>query len=600
MNPPNPQDQGQGDLYLTEQCYGSSTGDDCLLDSLAFDSDPFGDVRLDHLEAIGLGPQSLLTFDASQATLNPTFLEADQPWSYHEGNSADFVLDEHRPLPEVAGPSSQTQHGFTDVWQWLEGAEQPPHPCSHCKSKRLQCIILQKSAVNPNPLRSCTTCVALYRECSLAKGQKRPPSVFETQLPVYKQLHGVPEQEESGERQQPQPEQPILDEDGQRSSKHFVRKGARVLKEWFERNEDHPYPSEMERIALEQETGFSQKRISTWFSNARRRQKQRIQPVIRAKSPRPFDKDSEASNSTLGLTPFERWQASPPDEEPIPESVIRDALGSLKDESFFKDDSFADNISPRDKFTADDVVSRHHSVSSFDSGSHITSASSSSVWSCQSSRDSNFAYPVASARRRRRTSLKHERRDKEEGNLRFQCTFCTKSFKKKHDWVRHEKTIHLPQDSWICTPDLNSLRQRMVAGLDCPFCDARDSGPEHWEEHEFHICAMKPSSERLFTRKDHLWQHLRKFHGWSKGLPADLDKWQFSEGSVESRCGFCGCVMSDWTERASHLADHFKNGMRMAQWEGDWGLNESALSLLRGAVLPAQRATPNPILRPTS
>ena len=34
----------------------------------------------------------------------------------------------------------------------------------------------------------------------------------------------------------------------------------------------------------------------------------------------------------------------------------------------------------------------------------------------------------------------------------FQCTFCTDTFKSKYDWTRHEKSLHLSLEKWICAP----------------------------------------------------------------------------------------------------------------------------------------------------
>jgi hypothetical protein len=48
-------------------------------------------------------------------------------------------------------------------------------------------------------------------------------------------------------------------------------------------------------------------------------------------------------------------------------------------------------------------------------------------------------------------------------------------------------------------------------------------------------------------------------------------------------------LLSTWASRVEHLAEHFKNGARMQQWVGDWGLDSSAMSILRNAVLPSQR-----------
>lgn len=91
-------------------------------------------------------------------------------------------------------PSQITsQNVTTNHLQWLDGAYHPPDPCSHCRRHRLQCLIIRTTAANPNPVTSCSSCVALFRECSLAKGEKRLPSGFETYTPVLGHLHGLPE-----------------------------------------------------------------------------------------------------------------------------------------------------------------------------------------------------------------------------------------------------------------------------------------------------------------------------------------------------------------------------------------------------------------------
>lgn len=97
-------------------------------------------------------------------------------------------------------------------------------------------------------------------------------------------------------------------------------------------------------------------------------------------------------------------------------------------------------------------------------------------------------------------------------------------------------------------------------------------------------------TERSFSRKDYLWQHLRKFHACTKVPASDLDAWRGSGNNVQSRCGFCDLLLPTWAARAEHLAGHFKNGARMEQWEGDWGFDILAMSILRNAVLPLQRS----------
>lgn len=336
------------------------------------------------------------------------------------------------------------------------------------------------------------------------------------------------------------------------AAKHFVRKGGRILKRWFDTHEDNPYPSKEDKIALEKETGFSQSRISTWFANARRRRKQWSQPINRPTSPRPGS----------SLTPMERWEASPPDQEPVPESVISNAyLPSPKDQEFSP--NLVEMASAPDTLQSDGGTSYSASVSGIDS----SMSSNSSAWSRRSSLGAGTDLP------RRSRSRHRAHRGKAEATDRYQCTFCLKPFKKKHDWVRHEKSVHYPHDLWICTPNLDLLRQEMAVGpAECPWCRFQNPNEAHWEMHDFQSCADKPVQNRLFTRRDHLLQHLRKFHGCEKPITG-METWRHAEmANFQSRCGFCDLFFRSWSERADHLATHFKAGLRMSVWTGARGL----------------------------
>jgi len=44
--------------------------------------------------------------------------------------------------------------------------------------------------------------------------------------------------------------------------------------------------------------------------------------------------------------------------------------------------------------------------------------------------------------------------------------------------------------------------------------------------------------------------------------------------------------MSTWLERTDHLADHFKSGVTMASWQGDWGFDASVIPLVETAIPP--------------
>ena len=117
--------------------------------------------------------------------------------------SGDQMMAELQPpempdnsLPAMQPASEDTAHvieSLGNVSQWLEGAFRPPVPCSYCRKHRLQCLTLRTTPANPNPVKSCSSCVALFRECSLARGEKRLASGFETFTPVLGHLHGLPE-----------------------------------------------------------------------------------------------------------------------------------------------------------------------------------------------------------------------------------------------------------------------------------------------------------------------------------------------------------------------------------------------------------------------
>ncbi|KAJ5297499.1 hypothetical protein PENANT_c005G07253 [Penicillium antarcticum] len=537
---------------------------------------------------------------------DPSDLEWAQ-WISHESPISDrqFEHQDHgeprlsggltdgvSPLPANWTGQFLPQQNLNNVSQWLDGAYRPAVPCSHCRRHKLQCLIIRTTEANPNPKTSCSSCVALFRECSLAKGEKRFPAGFETMTPVLGHLHGVPEdgnissaihlnKTDGGDRREP---------------KQFIRKGARVLREWFYQNQEHPYPTDAQKNQLSTDTGFSQKRISTWFANARRRQKQKIQSSGLASRSRTRAGSPMITSTLPAMTPMERWQASPPEDEPVPEAAIQNAIASGSDliESDGTIDPFKLDSSAMDFLNFDESSSHlASSVSSIGSRASETSDSGSSAWSYHSSGDTGLPFPLLPKQSKPRR-IKERSQGASENNI-YQCTFCIRSFKKKHDWTRHEKSVHLTLDAWICTPNLNDLQQSFdLNPSECPVCDVVYPLPAHMEEHEFHICTEKPVAERLFSRKDYLWQHLRKFHSCTKMPVSNLDVWSGSGGNVESSCGFCGCRLSSWTARADHLAEHFKNRSRMFQWEGEWGLDSMAMGVLRNAILPSERALNSP------
>lgn len=511
------------------------------------------------------------------------------PNGFEQITGYDFPVGEQ--LSELTEfDNNETPNDFTNVSLWLNGAYCPPVPCSHCRVNRLQCLIIQTTPANPNPVTSCSSCVALFRECSLARGEKRQPAGFETVTPVLGHLHGVTEQTDEGQPDQIQaPGDHAKDNDGYSRSntglnrQNFSRKGAKILRDWYYQHQEYPYPSNEQKAELARETGFTRKQVSDWFTNARRRQKQTMQfsrpvQVFRAGSPMP-------TSGTESLTPLERWQQSPPEDEPVPESAIQNAIASTSGDmsrSSWNNSHAGDDIF---QHSADDVTS----ASSVGSRNSYAS-SDSAAWSYHSGE--SMPFPLISRKSSNRSRKKRTRLQSSPKERRYQCTFCTDTFATKYDWNRHEKSVHLSLVSWICAPKLPEtwrINERQAEPT-CRFCNTPSPSMSHIEIHEFDVCATRPQSERTFSRKDHLWQHLRKFHHCTK-LP-NVDVCRTESNNVHSRCGFCGADFQTWSARADHLAEHFKSGARMDQWTGDWGLDPSVLAALKDAMLPGDRAGP--------
>ncbi|KAI8304979.1 hypothetical protein K4K61_005726 [Colletotrichum sp. SAR11_59] len=97
--------------------------------------------------------------------------------------------------------------------------------------------------------------------------------------------------------------------------------------------------------------------------------------------------------------------------------------------------------------------------------------------------------------------------------------------------------------------------------------------------------SKKPVEDRTFYRKDHLRQHLKLVHG-SNQMTRLMDKWKVVKNNISSACGFCGAKLETWAERGDHLADHFKNGSTMTDWQGDWGFEPAVMEMLDNAMPP--------------
>ncbi|CAK7227852.1 hypothetical protein SBRCBS47491_006709 [Sporothrix bragantina] len=417
----------------------------------------------------------------------------------------------------------------------------------------------------------------------------------------------------------------------------FSRESVRILKNWVSTHSRHPYPTEEEKESLQRLTGLNKTQISNWLANARRRGKipttRSTSPHVRnsysgpnalvgaidipqprrSGTPSPFDRRPQ----TFENIPLQRWANSPPENEPASVTDIARAITSSASAISSGLNSpfsmnFTDDGSNRSMFNDSSASSLGTSQSS-GTGSFASAYSHAS----RNSFGSNFSSLGRGRRRRRRRSAhthgvsSSSGREKEEkrverklsgrsakiGEIRsgptplvaplktYQCTFCTETFKTKHDWQRHEKSLHLSLERWVCAPQGATGINPDTKQLSCVFCGEAEPDAEHIESHNFTSCQERALGDRTFYRNDHLRQHLKLVHN-VKFMSWSMEQWKVATPQIRSRCGFCGIVMDTWTFRVDHLADHFKTGRTMADWKGDWGFDKPILEMVENSIPP--------------
>jgi hypothetical protein len=510
------------------------------------------------------------------------------------------------PDPDPEGEASLGPSQL--YWETLES------PCSNCAQWGYQC----KRILEGKYRGYCTSCIALRRECSLRPstttvtaedgatfpanpwpimGDRPETSILhEDELaamtssnPLTSPVAAVSEESSLPQRPQAQP----------KIGARFSRESVKVLKNWVVTHSHHPYPTDEERENLQKITGLNKTQITNWLANARRRGK--IQPN-RATSPhigRGYVQaiDIPQRRGTPGLlenmNPLQRWANSPPENEPASVTAIARAVSAS---GSFSATSGSGRTSPNVWNLSDDGSSRslcNQSSASSLGTSHSSGGSFASAFSSQS-RGSSIPSFIRSSRGRRRRRRAPPKRAEEQLSLplkTFQCTFCTETFRTKHDWQRHEKSLHLSLERWICSPDGPRAVNPQNGLTSCVFCGVANPDEEHIESHNFSGCTERTEEERTFYRKDHLKQHLRLVHNIKSFLPWTMDKWRVATPAIRSRCGFCGVVLDSWTIRVDHLAEHFKTGNTMADWKGDWGFDAPVLEMVENSIPPCEIRT---------
>ncbi|KAH7254780.1 hypothetical protein B0J15DRAFT_446817 [Fusarium solani] len=374
----------------------------------------------------------------------------------------------------------------------------------------------------------------------------------------------------------------------------FSSRSVRTLRNWFSDHESHPYPSPKDVEMLQSQTGLSGQQITNWLGNFRRRYKFRaLRPV--SLDIRNWVEPSSSSQGVMNIPPrrptpvpmehmdpLQRWENSPPQHEAAAVSDISRAVAAAvgSPSAFSPARPRTSEWSRSSAGTASSVSSAGTSCSSRGSGSQLSASSHASHTSLE--------YLKRSTNRRRRGTAHRRQRgnwlNRSQVSGRFQCTFCTESFKTKYDWERHEKSLHLSLEAWVCSPK-GSVETHPDEGVLCVYCGDANPDQAHLKKHNNTACIERPFEERTFYRKDHLRQHLKLVHG-AKYVKWPMETWRTAIKDIRSRCGFCGIEMESWSSRTDHLASHFKDGRTMADWTGDWGFEPSVIEMLDNAIPP--------------
>lgn len=377
-----------------------------------------------------------------------------------------------------------------------------------------------------------------------------------------------------------------------KSGNRFSKAALQILKRWLALHSRYPYPTDQEKETLQRQTGLTKTQISNWFTNTRR--KRRAQPQRD-----PFSHSDNTQSGPIDINrrpgtpavdnntnPLQRWVDSPPESEPASVTAIARAVASSWENP------------PRQNSHYRSVLSDEDSGRSFGNGASASSAgtsSGSSFASTHSHRSGGSFTSISninklrSHRRRRRRAMPERKGRTSLINPQkpYQCTFCAEAFRTRHDWQRHEKSLHLSLERWVCTPEGVRAMNPRTNQVCCVFCGMVNPDDAHLETHNYTACKVRPAEDKSFYRKDHINQHLKLVHN-AQFLDWSMKSWKITTSEIRSRCGFCGMTMNSWPTRVDHLAEHFKNGSTMADWKGDWGFEASTLDMLESSIPPCE------------
>ena len=139
------------------------------------------------------------------------------------------------------------------------------------------------------------------------------------------------------------------------------------------------------------------------------------------------------------------------------------------------------------------------------------------------------------------------------------------------DWRRHEETTkHWSQQAFMCVycpvpPMATDLNPK------CQFCHSSFTATVGAPTAHYLRCPPAQIRGRTFRRKDKLLAHIRNdhIHIANPSKAAAAGEFQNSNPNWPRNCGFCELsehVFISWSERMEHIAQHFQDGAKIADW----------------------------------
>ncbi|KAI9653640.1 MAG: hypothetical protein M1821_006987 [Bathelium mastoideum] len=311
-----------------------------------------------------------------------------------------------------------------------------------------------------------------------------------------------------------------------------------VLEQHFEQN---AYPTKDEVEQLANQLNLKPKTVKNWFGNTRQRRPCSEPTEEPAAGPVAVDgqgnpiptqltqQSLDRASLSSAASSIERFEKESFEDGPVSLEAIERAAPTYK--------TFLALNNPEE--LAQSYIQRTSAPRSVaSSAGDSTGASSTSGASGLSSGSAKSATSLGRAPRRGRRRYRHNpygtRPGKDDGKTdplqepqggkttKYHCTWCFARFARPYEWKRHQETLHVPRQVWVCTPGAKKDELQL---------------PQHADEEQ-----LNPFSE---------WK------GEAEQLPPE---------SRALWCGFCRRYHSTWEKRVKDVARHFGDGEELSTW----------------------------------